>query len=379
VHLDEDGKVISPLYNYTKPLDPFITESFFKKYGTESEFSIATGSVHSGMLNSGMQMYWLKYTKPELFKKIKYSLHLPQYLSYLFTGKMVSEYTSIGCHTALWDYKKKDYHQWVYQENIAQLFPNIVSTDTIFNISFYNNSIRIGVGIHDSSSALLPYLKSVKVPFILVSTGTWSIALNPFAKGRLTHEDIQKGCINYMKVNGEPVKSSKLFLGNEYNFQVKRLNEHYNVGPDLHKNIDFNPEIFQGIIDNFKYCFKWERLESTDMPDVTIIKHENYQFAYHQLMTELLKLELQSIINARSNSNVKHVYVDGGFSDNDVYLNILHYFLEGMEIRTTNASLGSALGAAIAISDIKFDDTFLDKNYSLKLHLPLISKPCGSK
>ena len=59
------------------------------------------------MLNSGLQLYWLKKTKPEVFKKIKYSLHLPQYLSYIFTGIPLSEYTSIGCHTALWDYEKK--------------------------------------------------------------------------------------------------------------------------------------------------------------------------------------------------------------------------------------------------------------------------------
>ena len=184
VHLDEHGEVLTPLYNYTKPLDADISDQFYEQYGPELEFTRKTGSAKSGMLNSGLQLYWLKNKRPEIFKKIKYSLHFPQYLSYIFTGIPVSEYTSIGCHTALWDYDKKDYHEWVYQENIHKILPPIVSTETSINMNYNGKRIKIGVGIHDSSSALLPYVRSVKKPFVLVSTGTWSVSLNPFADYR---------------------------------------------------------------------------------------------------------------------------------------------------------------------------------------------------
>ena len=163
-----------------------VVDSFYEKYGPEEKFSTKTGSPKSGMLNSGMQLYWLKYTKPEIFKKIRYSLHLPQYLSYVFTGIPISEYTSIGCHTALWDYQKKDYHEWVYKEEIDKILPPIVSTETSINMNYNGKRIKIGVGIHDSSAALFPYVRSIKKPFILVSTGTWSIALNPYKTERLT-------------------------------------------------------------------------------------------------------------------------------------------------------------------------------------------------
>ena len=57
----------------------------------------------------------------------------------------------------------------------------------------YNGTrIKIGVGIHDSSSALLPYVRSVKKTFVLVSTGTWSISLNPFSKTHLTEDDTRR-------------------------------------------------------------------------------------------------------------------------------------------------------------------------------------------
>ena len=93
--------------------------------------------------------------------------YAPQYLSYVFTGIPVSEFTSIGCHTVLWDYEKKDYHKWVYKEGIDLKLPPIVSTETSMNINYNGKQLKIGVGIHDSSSALLPYLRSVKKKFLL--------------------------------------------------------------------------------------------------------------------------------------------------------------------------------------------------------------------
>ena len=83
VHLDQYGQVLTPLYNYTKEIDSSIEDNFYNTYGPELELARTSGSPKSGLLNSGMQLYWIKHTKPEIFQKIKYSLHLPQYLSYI--------------------------------------------------------------------------------------------------------------------------------------------------------------------------------------------------------------------------------------------------------------------------------------------------------
>jgi glycerol kinase len=77
---------------------------------------------------------------------------------------------------------------------------------------------------------------------------------------------------------------------------------------------------------------------------------------------------------AQGNKKIKKLYVDGGFSDNDVYINLLTHFLRDMTLRTTTSSLGSALGAAISISDTQLNSKFLKKNYSLKKHVPFIIK-----
>lgn len=375
VHLNDQGEILTPLYNYTKPLDPAIQDSFYKKYGPEEEFSSITGSPTSGMLNSGMQLYWIKYTKPEIYNQIRYSLHLPQYLSYIFTGIPISEYTSIGCHTGLWDYEKKDYHAWVYKEDIDKKLPPIVSTETSLNMNYNGKRIKIGVGIHDSSSALLPYVRSINKPFILISTGTWSVSLNPFSEGHLSPELVANGCLNYMRINGKPVKSSRVFLGNEYNLQVKKLSEHYNVAADHHKTIKFNDDVFFEIYQNsFQNMYKWVSIEDENMPSETSLPYDSFTYAFHQLVIELVLVQVKAIRLAQGRQDIKKLYLDGGFSDNDVFVKLLSYFLSDMTLRTTTASLGSALGAAISISDSKLNSKFLKKNYSLKKHVPFILK-----
>ena len=374
VHIGQDGKPLTPLYNYMKPIKEDVSDSFYKAYGPEKKLSRITGSPKMGMLNTGMQLYWLKNSQPEIFKKIKYSLHLPQYLSYLFTDIPVSEYTSIGCHTLLWDFQKKEYHQWVYKEGIDKKLPPIEPSGKTNLIHYKGHKIKMGVGIHDSSSALIPYIRSITKPFLLVSTGTWSISINPFNEGMLTPDDIKNNSLFNMRIDGSPVKVSTLFLGNEYKLQVKVLSEHFNVPHDAHRKVKFNKDLFFKINRDFVHMFKWHTIPSENMPDQTSIPYDNFDKAYHQLLLELVLLQEKSIKIAIGNSKIKQLFIDGGFSDNEVYIKLLSQFLNTMKLRTTNSSLGSALGAAIIISNKVLESKFLKTNYAVKKHSPFIKK-----
>jgi L-fuculokinase len=113
VHLDTANRPLTPLYSYLKPFPEDLLRQFYSTYGDPTRISLQTGSPAMGMLNSGMQLYWLKHTKPEIYSQIATTLHLPQYILYLLTGRKVSDYTSLGCHTALWSFEMWDYHEWV--------------------------------------------------------------------------------------------------------------------------------------------------------------------------------------------------------------------------------------------------------------------------
>ncbi|WP_171017283.1 hypothetical protein [Maribacter sp. ACAM166] len=45
-----------------------------------------------------------------------------------------------------------------------------------------------------------------------------------------------------------------------------------------------------------------------------------------------------------------------------------------MKLSTTDSSLGSALEAAIVISNVVLESTFLGKNYAVKKYVPFILK-----
>src|SRR6185436_19801227 len=93
VYLDKEDKELGPLYNYLKTYPDHLHKQFYNNYGGEAEFSVNTASPVLGNLNSGLQIYRLKYVKPERFEKIKKVLHLPQYISWLLSKQAVSEIT----------------------------------------------------------------------------------------------------------------------------------------------------------------------------------------------------------------------------------------------------------------------------------------------
>lgn len=373
VHLDKHGRILTPLYNYLKPFPSDILEEFYTKHGSEDIIATETASPQTGMLNSGLQLFWLKRTKPEIFQKIRYSLHLPQYLSYLFTGIPVSDYTSIGCHTNLWDYGKQEYHPWVYEEDLEGKLPPVVSTKTSINAHHKGKPLKIGVGIHDSSAALLPYLLGEHKPFLLLSTGTWSVAMNPFTAESLSAEDIEHNCLYYMRMDGNPVRASRFFMGNEYNLQVKKLTTHFNKAEGYHQGMKFNLDIYQKLQANMLPRFRFEGIqlkhESAEKTDLNVF--DNFEEGYHQLMFELLGLQYQTIEHAIGNTSIKKIYIDGGFADNDIFVKLIANHFTQYKVRTTQLPLGSALGAAMVLGNKKLDKRFFKEHYRMKKLMPL--------
>ena len=352
VHLDSGGEVVTPVYDYHKPVEENTFDSFYHKYGPEANFSTQTGSKNAGMLNSGKQIYWLKTKRPELFKKVKHSLHLPQYLSYAFTGKMFSEYSSIGCHTDLWDFEKQQYHRWILKEGIIDLFPPIAKANETVSVELAGKKINFGIGIHDSSAALLNYLKKSTSPFLLISTGTWCITFNPFANDSAFNEtEINNGATAYMKIDGSVVKTSRLFMGQEHKIQVTKLISQFEKPELYHRNLKFNNQIFNSIKEKQTNHFRWEYLDLKDCPEQEDLNFNSFEEAYHQLMTELMSL-LEEKILILYDEPPKTFFVDGGFSDNDIFLKLLKIKFYNQVIVSKPEAYGSSLGAAIVMGSI---------------------------
>lgn len=353
VFVDDKGFAVSSLYNYLKVFPEGLFP--YSNYGSENEFARATASPILGNLNSGLQAFRVSQLNSDVWDKTRWVMHWPNFLSSIFTGVFVSEITSIGCHTALWDFDKNTYHDWVSDFGLRKKLPEIAPS----NSSYLNEQtgIPVGLGLHDSSSALVPYLRVMKSPFLLLSTGTWCIAMNPFDEQALTATELKNDVLCFLQGNGKPVKAARLFAGNTHEIQIKRLQKHFVGLLDQFKTLSFKPEYISLLEDEMKNIPSVEQAHmdflvhcAFDSRDLNIF--ESYEFAYVQLMVDLVCQQIFSLrLLLKEGTPVTKILVDGGFSKNSLYMNFLVHAFPAFEIYGAEVAQASSLGAALMMHE----------------------------
>ncbi len=351
VFIDEAGNELTPLYNYLKAYPEELKKQFYQTYGGETNVSLETSSPVLGSLNSGMQLLRLKHLQPAVFAKTKFALHLPQYMSYLLSGVACSDITSIGCHTHLWNFQENQYHPWVNQEGIAEKLAPLCASDAVKPATFEGHASITGIGLHDSSAALIPYLVSFKEPFALISTGTWGITMNPFNDSPLTAAELAQDSLCYLSYSGECVKASRIFSGYIHEQQTKRLAEHFKKSNAAYKTIRFDEKIIARLKSKDKVNFEIDSNNPTasvfEQRDLKQFKH--YREAYHQLIMDLVDAQVKSAEIVLHDTPVKRIFVDGGFSKNSIFMNLLALRFPKMEVFAASVAQATGLGAALAI------------------------------
>ncbi len=353
VHISKSGDPIKFFYNYLKPLPEDCKQDFLRKYNAAGDLATNTASPFLGLLNSGLQLYWLKCKKPALFSTIETSLHFPQYFTYLLTRKKFAEVTSIGCHTLLWDFKKQDYHQWVKAEGLQKLFPTLHHADHTIDYVHNGMHIKVGVGVHDSSAALMPYLVVMKEKFLLLSTGTWNICFNPFNDKLLSRRELTQDCLCYLTFDGKPVKASRIFLGHEHELQQKALAAHYKVNNDYYKNIDFKSECYARLKKSNSFVDfhplgmegTGPQLHSSSLTN-DYSKFKDFEEAQHQLISQLVRWQKISIDLIDPECQIQNIIVVGGFTKSKLFLEIMKGELPERKILISDHPRATALGAA---------------------------------
>lgn len=355
VHIDDDGRPLTPLYNYLKPFPDGLSDAMMDVYGGPANWAKETASPVLGNLNSGLQLYRIKVLKPQIYNQIRYSLHLPQYLFYLLSGIPCSDLTSIGCHTGLWDFEKQDYHAWVKAEGINEKLAPVLSSTHYETVQHKGKTFKCGVGLHDSSAALVPYFRQAdsKEPFALLSTGTWCITLNPFNKNSLTAEELLADCLSYLGFKGQTVKAARLFGGQEHDVQLNRIADYFKTDRSRLEQSSFDNRLVKQLRKADQVPFEWKPgqplVESIRFRKRSLAGFASAEESYHQLMIDLVELQVMSM-NYVLESNIRLVYIDGGFSKNQLFLQLLKEALPEIRFVPSDLSQATALGAAMALS-----------------------------
>lgn len=358
VYLDKEGKQVGYLYNYLKPYPGELQNIFEQERGGAASFSMETCTPLMGHLNTGMQLYWMKKKKQDLLHKVAHVLHFPQYLSYLITGKMVTEMTHLGCHSGMWNFRENRYHTWLAAEGLLEKLAPITPGSHAVNVKNEDTGepIAVGTGLHDSSAAVIPYLQHFPDPFMILSTGTWSISLNPFNQTLPNATELSGGCLSYLSYTGAPVKASMLFAGNDHDLQVKRIATYFDSSPGFYKSVKPDREILEQLLSDPHPARASE--EAAAITNATtpsrfrfreLQQYRNAAAAYHQLVADIVTQQKASSAMVLDDGAPRQLFVDGGFCKNELYMQLLSAAFPQMKVCAATMVQGTALGAALAL------------------------------
>jgi len=236
------------------------------------------------------------------------------------------------------------------ESRFLHLFP----VSTCNEIEIERKKLKSGVGIHDSSASLAPYFTGNRGKFLLVSTGTWCINMNPFNSEKLTTVQLDNDCLCYMSISMEPVKSSRLFLGNMHENGTKMLSDHFRTSEDYYKEIRYDQDLVQMLKHRYsgdKRVFFNSFPGSREFRDrIDLFEFRSYDEGYHQLMIELSNLTYESIrLILAEKDETENIYITGGFAKNSIFLKLIAQAFPTKKVFTSVIKNATALGAALVM------------------------------
>ncbi|RWP70196.1 carbohydrate kinase [Mesorhizobium sp.] len=212
--LIDDAALTHPILDYEQEPPAEIAARIDRRIPDFAE----TFSPHLPLgFNYGRHMLWLKAVQPGAFAAAKSILGYPQYWSWRFGGRAVSEVSYLGCHSHLWAPRKREFSSLVDAEGWRGQMPAFERAGAVIGEQRFGGAtlpIAIHNGVHDSNAALHAYRRQELGPVTVVSTGTWVIVLNPDCP--LDALDRDRDMLVNVDVDGGPVPTVRFMGGREF-------------------------------------------------------------------------------------------------------------------------------------------------------------------
>ena len=357
VLLDKNGEVIGDTVAYRDGRTSGIIEKTAKIVSQPDQYA------HTGIQPQVFNTIYQLMTDSEKFDKAERLLFVPEYLNYLLTGKMVTEYTNastsglVSAETKEWDFDlieklglpKRIFGEIHNPESIVgELKPEIAD-----KIGFNCNVVLPCT--HDTGSAVLA-VPSNEIS-LYISSGTWSLMGCEIMTPELSEESLNLGFTNeggykyrfrYLKniMGLWMIQSVRRELNKKYSFD--ELCE-MAKSSDFNEIIDVNNSAFlapESMIDAIKnYCVSNNMAEPKTIGDTV-------RCIYHSLA----KCYAHTVSGIESKLGIKFdcVNIVGGGSK-DIYLNELTAKYTGKPVvagPTEATAIGNLLVQMIASNEI---------------------------
>jgi hypothetical protein len=176
--------------------------------------------------------------------------------------------------------------------------------------------------------------------------------LNPFNETPLTVDELRCDCLSFLQYKGKPVKASRIFAGNEHEEQVKRIAEYFHESVVRYRTMEFNRTTIatlQQRIPDVECKDTIQLINKSLFAQRDLALFENDEEAYHQLIRDIITQQKASTGLILKGTNVTRLFVDGGFSKNSIYMNLLAAAFPKLEVFAASMAQATAVGTALAI------------------------------
>jgi sugar (pentulose or hexulose) kinase len=371
VCVGKDGKPAIPCVYYTHEPGEDFHRRFYERFGDAQELQAQTGTpAFKAMINPAKGIFFAREQFGEAFNNVVSVLPYPQYWGFRFTGKMGVESTYMGNHTYLWDQLDNRLSTVAQKLEIASLIPDKLykSWDTLGTISTefaaqtgLPADTIVTMGIHDSNSAMLPHFaQKGERGFILNSTGTWCVIMNPVEKYGFAPDELGKVVFFNISAFGTPIKTAIFLGGQEFETWTglfKKLHGCANIpgwDEELYrrilkeKRLFLLPELTPGS-GQFPACRARITEDGKDYFFDTADMHK-CSAGYEELFAVLRISLVMQTLTALERTGIEkghEVYTEGGFRKDESYSRLLASALADNKVYLTNAAEAAALGAAM--------------------------------
>jgi sugar (pentulose or hexulose) kinase len=302
--------------------------------------------------NYGRHILWLADRDPELLSRSDAILAYPQFWSWKFSGRKVSEVSYLGCHSHLWAPLENDFSSLVDGQGWRSKMPRFVRAGQelgsfkVVLSSGDDADVVVHNGVHDSNSALYFYRSIGFTNFTLVSTGTWVIIFNTSCP--LEALDEKRDMLANVTVDHQPVATIRFMGGREYDVASggweKPVSRQAIVSVITRGVFALPAFAAGGPMQGSEGRFVGPPVEGEERAAAALL--------YVALMTDL-SLDLIRSTNP--------IVIDGGLVKTGLFAGLLARLRLAQPVLTSANAEGSAFGAAALVFDQLGSNPFVDE------------------
>lgn len=341
-----DCGALLPMIDYEQPLPKGIVDDYAELAGS---FEDRGSIIMQSSTHQARQALWMARAEPERFAQARWYLGLPQYWAWRLSGVAASEVSFQAAQSQMWNVVEQRFspivaaHGW--ERLMAPFHPAWETLGFVrpalsqrYGLPF---DLAIHTGCHDSSANFYRYQAAGLQDFIVLSTGTWIVALcDRVAVAAL---DEHRNMTINADMDGRPLGGALTMAGREFTIVAGEQ-------PTIER---VDREAVRKLVGQGTFALPSFGADSGQFPASAgrgQILGPQPESAAERLALAVIYMALLSVTCADCLGHSRRVVLDGSYLGEPAYAALVAAFRPGAETSVSHEPSGIAAGAALLCS-----------------------------